>query len=94
VAATGLPPHFFPNGAELGLDLGATPTFTEVCAQRTANFDEVRRFVAVVTPDELDRPCERFGQTFPVLGALQVVIFEEWAHHVYATRDLTMFESA
>ena len=41
-----------------------------------------------VTLAELDRRCTRFDGQFTVLGAVQNVIFEEWAHHVYATRDL------
>jgi hypothetical protein len=34
----------------------------------------------------------RDGQ-FLVIGALQAVVFEEWAHHEYATRDLTTLEA-
>lgn len=88
----GLPPHFITNGAELGLDLAATPTFAQVLSSRAIAMALVRDTLGTVTGDELTRPCTKFDGRFTVLGALQVVIFEEWAHHQYAVRDLTAVE--
>jgi len=73
--------------------LDATPTIPEVWTSRAVGLETVRAFLADVTPEQLDGSRASFGQTFTVLGAIQIVIFEEWAHHVYATRDLTALES-
>ena len=39
------------------------------------------------------RPARALRQ-FSVAGALQTVLFEEWAHHLYATRDLARLEAS
>jgi hypothetical protein len=80
-----LPPHFITNGAELGLDLDARPSLEQVLASRARGIALVRETIPVA---DLDRVCARRDGQFTVLGAIQVVIFEEWAHHVYAVRDL------
>jgi hypothetical protein len=49
---------------------------------------EARDTIAHTSVHDLDRTCKPFGGQFTVLGAFQNVIFEEWAHHVYAVRDL------
>jgi hypothetical protein len=84
----GLPPDFFPPGPELGLDLEAKPSLTRVLGSRRDRMSEMHDAIGGVPVDGLDRICERFGGQFTVLGAFQNVIFEEWAHHAYATRDL------
>jgi len=85
----GLPPDFITNGRELGLDLDARPPLADVLDLRTRRIAEVRVMLTHTTLRELDRCCSRFEGRFTVLGAFQNVIFEEWAHHFYATRDLT-----
>jgi len=87
----GLPPHFFTPGPELGLDLEATPSLTQVLASRRARMAEVRDAIARTPASGLDRVCAGLGGHFHVLGAYQNVIFEEWAHHEYAVRDLGSF---
>ena len=84
----GLPPDFFTPGPELGLDLDARPSLSHVLDTRSRRMAETRDAIARAPVDGLDRLCGRFGGQFTVLGAFQNVIFEEWAHHYYATRDL------
>jgi hypothetical protein len=84
----GLPPHFFTPGPELGLDLDARPSLAHVLDVRSRDMAEARDAIAHVSLDGLDRLCAGFGGQFTVLGAFQNVIFEEWAHHYYAVRDL------
>ena len=84
----GLPPDFFTPGPELGLDLDARPSLATVLDSRSRRIAEARAAIAGVGVDGLDRRCERFGGQFTVLGAFQNVTFEEWAHHMYAVRDL------
>jgi DinB superfamily len=84
----GLPPDFIANGKELGLDLDARPSLADVLDVRAHRIVEVRAILTHTTLGELDRRCSRFDGRFTVLGAFQNVIFEEWAHHYYAIRDL------
>jgi hypothetical protein len=84
----GLPPRFVTNGRELGLDLDARPSFAVVVRSRRRAMSDVRSFLATMRGDDLPRALSRFDGQFTVLGATQNVIFEEWAHNVYAERDL------
>jgi hypothetical protein len=84
----GLPPDFITNGAELGLDLDARPSVERVLAGRERGMTLVRQTISALQVEDLDRRCAPRDGQFCVLGAIQVVIFEEWAHHVYAVRDL------
>lgn len=85
----GMPPHFIADQAgSLGLEMGARPSLEEIVdirAQRTA---EVASLLEDLTDTELERACAPRDGRFQVAGALQTVLFEEWAHHQYATRDL------
>jgi hypothetical protein len=90
----GLPPDFFTPGPELGLDRDSHPSLAQVLDVRTRRMTQVREAIAETPDDGLDRLCAPFGGRFTVLGAFQNVIFEEWAHHVYAIRDLALIESA
>jgi hypothetical protein len=81
----GLPPHFITSGIELGLDLGAQPSIEGILAVRADRMRQVQECIQELHSQELDR---RTPPGFTVLGAIQVVIFEEWAHHEYTTRDL------
>ena len=84
----GLPPDLFTPGPELGLDLDARPSLAHVLQTRSRRMAEARDAMAHTTVDGLDRRCTRFDSQATVLGAFQNVIFEEWAHHFYAVRDL------
>jgi DinB superfamily len=84
----GLPPDFFTPGPELGLDLNARPSLADVLDRRSTRMAEARDAIAQQTVGGLDRLCGRFDGQFTVLGAFQNVIFEEWAHHFFAVRDL------
>ncbi len=86
----GLPPHFVTNGVELGLDAGAHPSLDAVVAARKRAATRVRTVLTGLEPTEIDRACTPLDGRFTVLGALQNVIFEEWAHHQYAIRDLAV----
>ena len=93
-APIGLPPDFFTPGPELGLDLDAHPSLAHVLDVRGGRMAQARDAIAQTPADGLDRICVPFGGQFTVLGAYQNVIFEEWAHHVYAVRDLASIASA
>ncbi len=93
----GLVPAFLRDGSALGLDPSATPSFSAVLAVRDERVAEVRAYLATVDEDELARP--RRGDddrgyppatTHTVLDCLHVVMDEEWNHHQYAVRDLTI----
>ena len=90
----GLPPHFVTNGAELGLDLDAHPSSGAVLTARDRANNRVRTLLAGIDPPDVERACAPLGGQFSVLGALQNVIFEEWAHHEYVVRDLAVLEQA
>ena len=90
----GLPPDFFTPGPELGLDLDAHPSLAHVLDVRSIRRIRARDAIAQTSVDDLDRICSPFDRQFTVLGAFQNVIFEEWAHHYYATRDLAFIEGA
>ena len=90
----GLPPDFFTPGEELGLDLSARPSLAHALHVRDDRMRTVRETMDRTSDDALDRRCSGFGGGFTVLGAFQNVIFEEWAHHYYATRDLTTLGAA
>ena len=81
----GLPPHFMPPDARFTID--ADPTVEEVLVIRRQRQAMVADAIASV--DDLARPCHAHLAQFPVLGALQVALSEEWAHHHFATRDLS-----
>jgi hypothetical protein len=85
----GIPPHFIRDGDRLGLDHDARPGVDEVLVCRRQRVALVRDAVRRATNHELGRLCSSRAGQFTVLGAYQVVIFEEWAHNQYATRDLT-----
>jgi len=88
----GLPPDFVTNGHKLGIDRDARPTRDEVLVSRRRAMTLVRDPISRSTIDELARRCVPRAGRFNVVGALQVVMFEEWAHHQYASRDLAILD--
>jgi hypothetical protein len=89
----GLPPDFVTNGRELGIDLDARPTIDDVRDSRRRATAQVRDLISRSSTVDLARRCVPREGRFQVVGALQVVIFEEWAHHQYAERDLALLDS-
>jgi DinB superfamily len=92
----GMPPDFLPPDAvsAMGLTVDARPTLDEVCALRDERRSQVERVLAGLAPEGLDRTCAPRDGQFQVVGALQVVLFETWAHHQYAARDLAVLEQS
>jgi hypothetical protein len=89
----GIPPDFALEGAsQLGLTIDATPSADEVLAVRAGRQEQARDLIAWLTAEELDRTCRPRDGRFTVLGAVQTVVFEEWAHCQYANRDLAALE--
>ena len=91
----GLVPTFLGDGTALGLAAPGEPSFEDVLAVREQRMASVRRYLATVGPDELERPRrgnDAAGYPPPtghsVVACLHVVMDEEWNHHQYATRDL------
>jgi DinB superfamily len=96
----GLPPSFVPDHESFGIDTGATPTFDEVVAVRSGRIASVRAFLETVTQEDLDRvrpPNTAPGGPPPAsrtaTSCLHVVFDEEWAHHRFAVRDLSIIEA-
>jgi hypothetical protein len=89
----GVPPHFVADQAPgWGLDLSARPSMPEVLAVRLERQALVGLVIAEQTQDSLLRTCAPRDGQFQVIGALQTVLFEEWAHLQYAERDLWAIE--
>jgi uncharacterized damage-inducible protein DinB len=97
----GYPHSSYPpaDAAALGVDLDARPSFDEVLEARTDRVAVVRRIVAGLTDEELERPCTRSpAPGYPeesrrVGKCLQVVMTEECEHRRYAERDLAVLEA-
>lgn len=82
-----------------GLDPDADPSLAEVLDVRRERMAEVREVIAATTKAGLERMCvapdspghPRKNHT--VLQCLHVILYEEWQHHRYATRDLQALEN-
>jgi hypothetical protein len=91
----GMPPDFVRHRAgDLGLTLDARPSLDQVLALRRDRTARVAQVVGSIDDAELHRTCRPRDGRFTVVGALQTVMFEEWAHHQYATRDLARLDVA
>ena len=81
-----------------GLDPDADPSLDQVLDLRRERMDEVGDVIAGATAQELERNCippsspGHPRKTYTVLHCLHVVLNEEWQHHRYAVRDLTVLE--
>jgi hypothetical protein len=96
-----LPASFDTNGATYGIDSGVRPSLDEVLVVRAERFDQVRAFLAGATQADLEQlrePTPAPGWPPPAprtaIECLHVVFNEEWAHHQFAVRDLTIIEAA
>lgn len=75
------------------------PELDEVLAVRKERADAVRGWLAAAAEDDLRRPVgppDPTGHpqgTFRPIDCFRVVLNEEWWHHQYAARDLTVIES-
>ena len=90
-----MPPDFLPAAAvtAMGLTVDAHPSLDEVLGVLDERRAQVAQLLARLTPDGSgSQPARRASGQFQVVGALQVVLFETWAHHQYATRDLAILE--
>ena len=81
-----------------GIDPDADPPLDQVLDLRRQRMDEVREVITRATAAELERNCVPPGspghprKDHTVLHCLHVVLKEEWHHHRYAVRDLTVLE--
>jgi hypothetical protein len=76
------------------LDLDASPTLDDVLEVRAERTGFVDTLVRDGTDESLARVVDSpNGGTTTVGDCIRVVIFEEWAHHRYADRDLAVLAS-
>jgi hypothetical protein len=82
-----------------GIDPDASPSLDAVLEVRRERMGEVRKVIAGITAQELQRICVPPAspghprKEHSVLHCLQVVLKEEWHHHQYAVRDLQVLQS-
>jgi hypothetical protein len=97
----GLPQSWYPaaDAAALGIDLTAQPGYAEILAARADRMGVMRRIVADLTDEGLDRVCQRPpAPGYPdeertVIDCISVVMDEEIEHYRFAVRDLAALES-
>lgn len=90
-----LPHDDMPDEPSVPRDRVVRPSLDEVLALRADRMATVRRVLADLTDERLaadTEPVPEPGypeqQSFPVRTCLQIVLNEEWAHRLYAERDL------
>jgi hypothetical protein len=95
----GLPPDGDVDVRPWGIDVDAQPSFAAALEARADRTATVRRVVDALDDREFARVCAPNPApgfppqtTFPVGFCLGVVVGEEAAHHLYATRDLSVLE--
>jgi hypothetical protein len=81
-------------------DIDARPSLDEVLALRADRMAGVGQVIADLTDDQLagmTNPVEPIGypesESFPVRRCLGAIVIEEWEHHLFANRDLTVLEA-
>jgi hypothetical protein len=89
--------HSEAYGEVPGIDLDATPTFSEVIAARRENQAAIRAYAATLTDESVREERMPTGRghpagPVPVGGAFWVVVNEEFWHSTYAARDLSVLE--
>jgi hypothetical protein len=87
-----------PEEWDLPRNREARPSLDEVLALRAETQAMVRRVLDDLTDEQLDRVPEGIHSVWPPEGAsvrqcLSVVLDEEYAHRLYAERDLALLES-
>ena len=82
------------EGPADGLDPDARPTLDEVLAVRHEQRGRLADFLQTAVDADLSRTLAspNGGDTL-VLHCIQVVLHEEWWHHRYAARDLSILEA-
>ena len=76
------------------LDLDAAPTLDEVLAVRRGRTARVADLIGSLDAADLRREvASPNGGTVTVLKCVHVVLREEWWHHQYANRDLSVLEA-
>ena len=80
-----------------GIDVCADASFEEVVAARNTRTMMVRDVMDTIAAEMLSQPCPPNpaagfppSTALPIGTCLDVVVGEEWAHHGFATRDLTL----
>lgn len=82
------------EGPADGVDPDARPSLADVVAVRHEYQQRVEEYLRAITDPDLHRVVESpNGGDTTVLLCLHVVLFEEWWHHQYAARDLTILEA-
>ncbi len=97
----GLPQSWYPpaDAAALGIDLTAQPSYAEILAARADRMAVMRRIMAALTDDGLERLCQRSpAPGYPeeertVVDCIGVVMDEEIEHYRFAVRDLAVLEA-
>ncbi len=97
----GLPQSWYPpaDAAALGIDLTAQPSYAEILAARADRMAVMRRIMAALTDDGLERLCQRSpAPGYPeeertVVDCIGVVMDEEIEHYRFAVRDLAALEA-
>ena len=85
--------------AKWGIDITATPSLDEVVEARHEYQRLVRDVIEQATAETLNLPAPHNPPWIPdevpvsMAARLDVVVREEWEHHGFATRDLTILEA-
>jgi hypothetical protein len=88
-APIGMPNSGSVNFGWPGLDFGADPTFDDVLAVRADRAEQLRDYLARVTPADLAGTVDVLENgTVPTIHCFHTVFEEEFEHNRYATRDL------
>jgi len=93
-----LPWDEMPDTPGVPRDRDVRPSLDEVLALRRDRTDRVRRYLADLTDEELDRETDEHDspgwpqRSFPVRQCLLIVLNEEWEHRRFAERDLAVLE--
>jgi DinB superfamily len=91
-----------PVGDDQGLDRGAAPSLDEVSAVREQQATELEAWLDAVTPEQLREPAPipdddrwpPYARGRSVRQCLGTVLNEEWEHHRFCGRDLTILEAS
>ena len=95
----GLPHTEFREGPKLGVDESASPSLEEVLQVRRQRMATVKELIANVDSKDLERHAEPPDEAgYPqrsetVQTCFRIILDEEWAHNLYANRDLGILEA-